>query len=153
MHRYFAYGSNLEPVQMKRRCPSHRVVGRATLPGHRLVFPVRSGGDWGGGVAGIEPCDAPDATVHGVLFEVDDADLAALDRYEAVAEGMYRRERVTVHLEDGGATESWTYYATPDPTGPSPPSRRYLNAILAGARHHGLPGSYVETLIVVPTED
>ena len=136
---------------MKRRCPSSRAVGRAALPGHRLVFPVRSSGDWGGGVAGIEPCDAPAAAVHGVVFEVDGRDLAALDRYEAVAAGMYRREQVTVRLEDGEATGAWTYYASPDPAGPSAPTRRYLDAILAGARHHGLPEAYVETIAAVVT--
>lgn len=152
-HHYFAYGSNLEPVQMRRRCPSSRVVGVATLPGHRLVFPLRSDGDWNGGVAGIAPGTGPDAQVHGVVYAIDDADLAALDGYEAVAEGMYRRARVELEMEDGAATAAWTYYATPDPAGPTPPSKKYLNAIVTGATHHGLPQPYIQQLAATRTLD
>jgi hypothetical protein len=35
---YFAYGSNLDEVQMRRRCPQAVLVGPARLLGHRLVF-------------------------------------------------------------------------------------------------------------------
>ena len=150
-HAYFAYGSNLDPVQMKRRCPSSQVVGRATLSDHRLVFPVRSDGDWAGGVAGVEPTAGQ--TVHGVVYTVDDADLAALDRYEAVDEGMYRRARVGVEVEGVGPQEVWTYYAIPDPAGPTPPSKKYRDAILGGATHHGLPAEYLQQLAAIQTLD
>ncbi|MEO1235702.1 MAG: gamma-glutamylcyclotransferase [Planctomycetota bacterium] len=154
-HLYFAYGSNLEPVQMRRRCPASRVVTRAVLPGHRLTFPVASEGDWAGGVASVEPHERDNQTdgVHGVVYAVNDADLASLDVYEAVAEGMYRRERVVVVDEAGESIEAWTYFASPDPAGPTPPSRRYLDAILRGARHHGLPGAYVQQLAAIATRD
>jgi hypothetical protein len=32
------------------------------------------------------------------------------------------------------------------PANPSPPSRRYLDALLRGARHHRLPDDYVTRL-------
>lgn len=79
MH-YFAYGSNLDPVQMRRRCPRSTPLGRATLRQHRLVFP-RPCAHWGGGVAGIEPHEP--SNVEGVLYHLTDADLAALDACEA----------------------------------------------------------------------
>ncbi|MEM7625839.1 MAG: gamma-glutamylcyclotransferase family protein [Planctomycetota bacterium] len=163
-HAYFAYGSNLDPVQMKRRCPSSTRVGRAVLADHRLVFPLRSDGDWNGGVAGIEPVapsggrdahsdDDPNAHVHGVVYTIDDADLAALDRYEAVDEGMYRRERIGVVLDDGRRAEVLTYFAIADPAGPTPPSKKYLGAILRGATHHGLPAAYLQHLAAIRTLD
>ena len=40
--RYFAYGSNMDPIQMKSRCPSAKVIGVAKLPHYRLAFPVWS---------------------------------------------------------------------------------------------------------------
>lgn len=173
-HAYFAYGSNLDPVQMKRRCPSSDFLGRAVLAGHRLVFPVRSDGGWGGGVAGIEPVQVargtggggasggvdpaaatgdPATHVHGVVYTLNGADLATLDRYEAVAEGMYRRQRVEVALDSGAPYETWTYYAIPDPAGPTPPSKKYLSAILRGATHHGLPPAYLQHLADIRTRD
>jgi hypothetical protein len=36
---------------------------------------------------------------------------------------------------------------------PSPPSRRYLDTVLRGARHHRLPEEYVERLASVETVD
>lgn len=38
MKYYLAYGSNLNLVQMFRRCPYARVIGHTSLPGMRLVF-------------------------------------------------------------------------------------------------------------------
>ena len=72
---YFAYGSNLEPVQMATRCPGHRVVGRASLPGYALAF-RGYGRDWAGAVATIEPRYG--AIVHGVVFEITAAHYATL---------------------------------------------------------------------------
>jgi hypothetical protein len=35
---YFAFGSNLSEVKMRRRCPRAALVGPATVRGHRLAF-------------------------------------------------------------------------------------------------------------------
>jgi hypothetical protein len=152
MHDYFAYGSNLEPVQMKLRCPGAVPCGRAVLRDHRLCFPVRSDGDWAGGVASIEP--ASGRVVHGIVYRITERHLAALDLYEAVAEGMYRRDRVEVDREhEADPRLVWTYFAFPDPAGPTPPSRRYLDAILRGATHYGLPRDYLDQLAAIRTLD
>ena len=50
--KYFAYGSNLDLPQMKRRCPSSKLISKGTLPGYRLTFNRFSSG-WGGGVADV----------------------------------------------------------------------------------------------------
>lgn len=149
---YFAYASNLDPVQMRQRCPQHRVVGLAVLADHRLVFP-RFSADWQGGVAGVAL--AHGEKVWGVVYELTESDLSALDRYEGwKAPGdqhnHYDRETVTLELvrpDDGSVPRrlrALTYVARP--SNPSPPSRRYLQAILRGARHHRLPEDYVERL-------
>ena len=36
------------------------------------------------------------------------------------------------------------------PSNPSPPSRRYLDAVLAGAKHHRLPSEYIARLAKIP---
>lgn len=149
---YFAYGSNLDPEQMKTLCPGHSVVGLAVLHDHRLGFPLFSN-QWEGGVAGL--LHAHGEKVWGVLYEVTESDLAALDTYEGWKgpgnqHNLYEREVVTVELvrpEDGSAprrVRATTYY--PRVSNPSPPSRRYLDALLRGAQHHRLPEEYVEWL-------
>jgi gamma-glutamylcyclotransferase (GGCT)/AIG2-like uncharacterized protein YtfP len=154
---YFAYGSNLDPTQMKERCPDSSVVGLASLANYRPGFP-RYSNRWGGGTASIQL--AHGQTMWGVLYELSDADLEKLDRVEGfVAEGdqhnAHDREHVTVELvrpDDGSIprkVRAWTYVARP--ARPAPPSRRYLARLLAGARHHRLPEEYVVWLESIET--
>lgn len=154
---YFAYASNLDPVQMGSRSPGARVVGLAALHDHRLAFP-RYSHRWGGGSASVEPGHG--GVVWGALFEVAETDLASLDHHEGfVATGdqhnQYDREQITVELvraDDGSfprRVRAWTYVARA--ANPGPPSRRYLDAILRGARHHRLPEDYVATLAALET--
>jgi len=52
-----------------------------------------------------------------------------------------------VRADDGSfprRLRAWTYIARP--ANPSPPSRRYLDTIVRGARHHRLPDDYVAKL-------
>lgn len=158
MH-YFSYGSNLNAEQMRERCPDHKVVGMAALHDHRLAFPLTSH-DWGGGVAGVVPSHG--TSVWGIVYELSEGDLAALDRYEGYRgpddqHNLYDRQTVFVELtrpEDGSIprrVRAWCYFARP--SNPAAPSRRYLDAILAGARHHKLPDEYVAALEKTPTTD
>ena len=150
--KYFAYGSNLDPEQMRRRCPGHRVIGAGFLPGHRLRF-QGEGEDWGGPVATIvaDPTD----TVWGVVFELSDEDLRALDEYEGCRvddpTSLYIRRDFDVRLADGGAVRANAYVMRRRPEGN--PSKKYLDAITRGARSHGLPTDYVDRLAAHPTID
>jgi gamma-glutamylcyclotransferase (GGCT)/AIG2-like uncharacterized protein YtfP len=149
---YFAYGSNLDPDQMRARCPDCRTVGLASLPDHRLTFPLRFE-PWGGGTAGV--AHAHGGTVWGAVYELSEADLAALDEYEGWKgpgdhHNLYDRDLTTVVLtraDDGSIprrVRAYTYFART--LNPTPPSRRYLDTILKGARHHRLPPEYIEWL-------
>lgn len=148
---YFAYGSNLDPEQMQRRCPGHRVIGAGFLPGHRLKFQGQ-GEDWGGAVATVVP-DTRD-TVWGVVFELSEEDLRRLDEYEgcrgdADPTGLYVRRDFDVRLADGGAVRATAYVMRRRLEGK--PSKMYLDAITRGARSHGLPTDYVDRLAAHPT--
>lgn len=137
---YFAYGSNMDPVQMRERAPGARAVGAARLGGWRLTF-TRDSPAWGGGVGHIEPADADE--VWGVLWDATEADMMALDEYEGVAGGAYVRDTVTV-THDGEEIEAIVYLAVP--RGFKQPSKRYIAALVRGAETHGLPAGYVERL-------
>jgi hypothetical protein len=156
---YFAFGSNLNPVQMAERCPGNKVVGLAVLRDHRLAFPLSSS-TWGGGVAGVQV--AHGSEVWGVVYDLSDEHVAALDRYEGFVgpgnqHNLYERERVWVDLtradDDSIPRRVRAEYYVPRVTNPSPPSRRYLDAILEGAKHHRLPDGYVATLARTATVD
>ncbi len=132
-HSYFAYGSNLCVKQMARRCPNATNPRPATLGNHDWLINER-------GVATVEPFDG--SQVHGVLWKVDDRDLATLDSAEGVPV-RYRRDRLVVHTE-AGPTAAWVYID--HRVEPGPPRPGYLERIIDGALHHGLPHRWIEFL-------
>ncbi len=140
---YFAYGSNLCARQMGERCPGSRPSGLAVLKGARLVFPRRSV-RWGGGVAGW----VVDVGSHleGVLYELSELHLEALDRIEGVGEGRYRRTLVEVRCVDAVNHQVVSYAPYPEPHGPFRPTPAYLETMIRGARHHGLSAAWIRML-------
>ena len=140
---YFAYGSNLDPgtfVRRRKMKPHRSRVGR--VDGYRLVFdlPIGTGER---AVANL----APDSGeyVWGVAYELTSIDADRLDRSEGVHHGVYRRLPVEVVTEDEERIEAFSY-ASPHRAEGRKPSPRYRGLILTGARHHGLPGTWVRWL-------
>ncbi|MDZ4269661.1 MAG: poly-gamma-glutamate hydrolase family protein [Mycobacterium sp.] len=132
-HFYFAYGSNLCVRQMAQRCPDATDPRRATLADHDWLINER-------GVATVEPFTG--SVVHGVVWQLSDRDLATLDSAEGVPV-RYRRDRLTVRTDEGPAP-AWVYID--HRAEPGPPRPGYLERILDGARHHGLPHRWIEFL-------
>ncbi|BBZ08912.1 replication protein [Mycolicibacterium doricum] len=132
-HAYFAYGSNLCVQQMAQRCPDAVDPRPATLADHDWLINER-------GVATVEPVVG--AQVHGVLWQVSDHDLATLDSAEGVPV-RYRRDRLTVQTDHGPAP-AWVYID--HRVEPGPPRPGYLERIIDGALHQGLPHRWVEFL-------
>jgi phage replication-related protein YjqB (UPF0714/DUF867 family) len=133
MPPYFAYGSNLDVTQMAPRCPDATDPRPATLADHDWLINER-------GVATVEPLDG--AQVHGVLWQISDRDLDVLDSAEGVPV-RYRRDRMTVQTDDGPA-DAWVYVDHRVETGAPRPG--YLERIVAGAVHHGLPQRWLDFL-------
>lgn len=140
---YFAYGSNMDPVQMAKRCPGATPLGPARLADHRLTFTWDSA-RWGGGVGHVEA--APGEQCWGVLWDLTDAHLASLDRYEQVSQEVYRRERMMVEADDG-PVEAWIYLSNDGRF--RAPSRRYVKALVRGATHFGFPPEEVARISAV----
>lgn len=119
---------------MASRCPGATVVGLATLPGHTLAFVVDETG-YDGGVATVVPDES--STVTGVLWEIDETHLQALDEWETYPVA-YDRHPITVHAPD--PVEALIYIAKF--AAPLPPSERYLGVILRGLEANGAPPEY-----------
>ena len=86
----------------------------------------------------------PGAVVHGVLWELTPADEAELDRYEAVAEGLYEKATLPVNAPGGSRADVLVYLAT-DST-PGRPLAGFMERVVAAARAHQLPDDYVREL-------
>ncbi|MFN0066157.1 MAG: gamma-glutamylcyclotransferase family protein [Limisphaerales bacterium] len=132
---YFAFGANLDEAEMAHRCPGARSTGVARLPGWRFLTNCRG---WGT----IVP--APGCVVYGLLWQVTAADVASLDDYEGLPEGLYRRDQIEVFALDGRTVNAWAYFATDSE--PGPPQPGYLEQVSAAAARLGLPAEYVAEL-------
>ncbi len=142
---YFAFGSNMDTRQMRSRCPSALLLGPALLKDAVLVFPQYSA-NWGGGVAGFEKRRGED--LWGVLYALSRDDLDELDRIEGVPDD-YERLEYTVWWKDETPLKAQVYNALP--SAPTPPSRRYKDALLHGAVENGLPKAYRRRLETIET--
>jgi phage replication-related protein YjqB (UPF0714/DUF867 family) len=118
---------------MALRCPDAADPRPAVLSDHDWLINER-------GVATVEPFAGNQ--VHGVLWQLSDHDLAALDSAEGVPV-RYRRDRLTVHSCDGAAP-AWVYID--HRVTPGPPRPGYLPRIINGAVHHGLPQRWIDFL-------
>lgn len=131
---YFAYGSNMNAVRFRERCPSSAPLCRAVLRDHRFIITKR-------GYANIVP--APRQTVHGLLCALTSEDEKVLDRCEGVPT-YYKKHNLTVQT-DGGYTLNALVYID-SVVDPGTPKAGYLEIILAGARHHQLPDSAIKEI-------
>lgn len=125
---YFAYGSNMDPRQMRARCPGAVAMGRATLGGFRFLINRR-------GVATIERHRR--CSVMGVLWDLSPRCEAALDRFEGVDWGIYRKEEVVVRDGAGWDFPALVYIDPERRRGI--PRAGYLEKILLGASLAGIP--------------
>jgi gamma-glutamylcyclotransferase (GGCT)/AIG2-like uncharacterized protein YtfP len=135
---YFAYGSNMNWPQMQRRCPSARFICIGRLPDYRFGI-TRHSRLRDCGTANVIP--APGREVWGVVYEVDDRDLALLDAFE----DGYRRETLVIHGEADQPLTALVYVAALERNVP-PPNAEYKRLIIEGARHWRIPGVYLATL-------
>lgn len=144
---YFAYGSNMDPEQIKGRCPDAEFVGIGAMSDHTLCFPRRSI-KRNCGVSSVAPLAGRET--WGAVYRLTAKDLAALDASEgfrsdrAADLNSYNRVVVVVRV-DGIPTEMMTYVAVVQENAPLP-NAAYLKHIREGARHHGLPAAYLEFL-------
>ncbi len=113
---YFAYGSNLNINQMKKRAPSAQILGASYLVGWRLIFRR---------VADIARGTKDDLLPIGI-WKIEPEDEAALDIYEGWPK-VYRKVKISGML---------TYRM--NEIGFAPPSEKYFDTIAEGYADFGL---------------
>ncbi|MDD5337923.1 MAG: gamma-glutamylcyclotransferase [Dehalococcoidales bacterium] len=124
--KYFAYASNLNKQRMKENCSDAVPRFKAVLPNYRLFFTGWSR-EWHGGKAMIKPFRGE--KVRGAIYEVTDACLRKLDRFEP----GYVRINITVFDEDNEPHQAVTYIKTGQ-LDESMPSKEYAAIIKQGYR-------------------
>lgn len=136
---YFAYGSNLNKRAMARRCPDAAPVGKFFLPDARLVF------------RGVADCIAePGSKCPGAVWQISDECEDALDRYEGIGSGFYRKEYLPIA---GFRGESKLMLYVMNSSGVMPPSVGYLDTIKQGYRDFGLPAAPLQAAVQQAWDD
>ena len=118
---HFAYGSNMDRAAMARRCPTAVVLGPARLDHWRY-------GIMRAGYASAQP--AP-------------GDLAAVNAYESIDSGLYRRHMLTV-IHDGRRVQALVYIAGERAAGRPQPG--YQELVVRAACDWDLPDPYIRAL-------
>jgi len=137
---YAAYGTNLDPARMGERCPHSPLAGTGWLTGWRLTFGGEEHG-WDGALATL--VQDPFEQVFVALYDLTDADTAALHRWEAADTGLYRTTKVRVSTL-AGEVLAWTYVL--DAFEGGLPSASYLGVLADAAEHGDAPADYVAAL-------
>ena len=133
---YFAYGSNMNFEQMQTRCPGSVFLMPATLM--RWRYFINSDG-----YAGIKKDD--NSETYGCLWQLSEIHWQALDRYEGVREGCYRRSQLNVIAGANKTGKTVTGYLSNDESY-GVPSKPYQSGVLRGAHQVGLPEHYINML-------
>lgn len=122
---------------MGKLCPGALPLDRGRLQGFRFLVNTR-------GYAAIR--EAPDAEVHGIIWQVTREHEKRLDHYEGVR--LCRKENLGVIRSEGGLKLSVLVYLSSD-IQPGVPEKKYMESILLGARSAckvGLPKEYLMEL-------
>ena len=140
MPLYAAYGPNLDPARMTQRCPHSPLRGTGWLLGWRLTFGGEDLG-WDGALCTV--VEDPMEQVFVALYDITGDDAAALDEWEGIDVGVYRKIRVRVHSLDGEQT-AWLYAL--DAYEGGLPSASYIGLLSEAALAAGAPDDYVTAL-------
>jgi hypothetical protein len=118
---YWAYGSNLNILQMQARCKDSFPVSPYTMPNCELMFD---------GVASVRAAEGKECP--GALWAVSLADIAALDRYEGFPT-LYQKVIFRVDEEQLG------FYYVMGSAEDSAPSLGYMATCMEGTMEWDLP--------------
>ena len=146
---YIAYGSNLNINQMKRRCPTARVIGTGFIEDYELLFK----GSKTGGYLTIEKAEGKSLPV--AIWKVTELDEQALDRYEGYPTFYYKAD---VEIDIKGIKTGKEYrkkafvYIMHEDRDVEMPSKYYVMTCLEGYKTFGFSPKYLEDAILKSME-
>lgn len=139
---YFAYGSCMCPVDLKRSLgeSTHAyVIGPASLKGYRLGFHYYSAKRQCGA---LDILPDPTSDVYGVLYKLPWRLSDRLDQREGVQHGDYRHEFIAVEQAGQSFVGVRTYAVVHKTPTEIPPNDWYFNVVLRVAITCQLPEQY-----------
>jgi len=136
---YIAYGSNLNVLQMRHRCPTAKLCGTGIVEGYELQFKGRPQNAF----ATIAPKEG--ASVPVAVWELRPWDERSLDVYEGYPSHYFKRD-IPVRM-DGKEVVGMAYIMDLQ-MDYGLPSRSYYQTVLDGYEDCGLDASVLEQAVV-----
>jgi len=121
---YFAYGSNMDKIQMDHRCPGALPLGICKKIDHKTILNNK-------GVATIIPNIG--SISYGILWKVSNDHIKTLDIYEGVQYETYKKVKSSVMI-GGYQFPALVYIAKNDKVG-LPRNFEYLETLLRGIKY------------------
>jgi gamma-glutamylcyclotransferase (GGCT)/AIG2-like uncharacterized protein YtfP len=135
MTSYFAYGSNMDTTQMRKRCPDATFLNIAVLRSYRFIINILGFAT----VVSQSSCE-----VYGTMWNITEKCEKSLDNYEGIKSKIYTKSTVNVEMEIGKTIPALIYLASNNT--PGSPKNGYMEKILAASVQHKLPGKYIQEL-------
>lgn len=140
---YIAYGSNLHPVRLRKRCKSANLVATGMLRQRRLAFHKRGAGQ-SGKCNALETSD-PNTTVWVAIFRIAESDKPNLDKAEGLGHG-YHEESLDVEVGER-VIHGTAYIADSDAIDDHlVPFDWYREMVMLGAEYHDFPQAYRDSM-------
>jgi gamma-glutamylcyclotransferase (GGCT)/AIG2-like uncharacterized protein YtfP len=131
----FAYGMNTNLTSMLLRCRNAKCLGKAWLPDYRLDFRYH-----------LDITESKFDKVEGVLWELEEDDLALIDQVEGYPE-YYSRHLLQPYKERYINTyPAWTY-AMQVKHDLQEPDQRYWDLVLEGYDQNKIPSIQLENAL------
>jgi gamma-glutamylcyclotransferase (GGCT)/AIG2-like uncharacterized protein YtfP len=135
MKYYFAYGSNINPKQIRDRCPEAKFVSKASLSGYRFIINLL-------GVASI--VEDINSSVYGVVWKLSERDEQKLDEFEGVKFNTYIKFEKKIFITESNEINVFIYRASVELSGSPRPG--YLERIIQSATDHEFLDEYLKEL-------
>lgn len=133
---YFAYGSNMDLLQLRSRIGHIHDHWNSEVYGYKFAYNKTS-------IDGTSKANIlnMDGTVHGVCFEIDRASFDALQKFEI----GYKPRVVLAGIGDV-MISARTYLS--DSVQTNPPSEEYRKKVVSAARKMALPDEYISSFLL-----
>jgi gamma-glutamylcyclotransferase (GGCT)/AIG2-like uncharacterized protein YtfP len=131
--KYFAYGMNTNLDEMARRCPGAKSHGAAWVNDYQLIFRTHA-----------DIAESPGNVCYGVLWDIDEKHLQALDALEGYP---YYYTRFLVKVNTGDYFVFALTYQMTDQSHMQEPGVGYLETVTEGYRQNSVPTDQIEHAI------
>jgi gamma-glutamylcyclotransferase len=134
------------------RVPDATLHATGSVQGYSLRFHKKSTDR--SGKCNIVRTDSAEDVVYGVVFDIPDDQMAALDRAEGLGQGYHHDRSILVRLADDTEIGTLAYVADLNAIDDALiPYAWYHRLVIAGAEQNQLPEHYIADLRAIPTSE